>query len=236
MNVIDTTTEILFNPNWIEMGKNLEVAARTCYKSEARITDTSADKLVRTLVTSGHHSVLEHQGFSVRLVCDRGVSHEFVRHRLASYSQESTRYVDYNKNMFTVVRPWCYPTIPLGRYETIVDAHLTCKALGLLPNSREFYWLQAMLSMEGWYKTCKVRGGTNELARGFLPHFIKTEVVVTMNLRAWRRLFEVRALGTTGTPHPAMLAWTIPLLHEVAGLLPCVFEDLAKRLKERAQV
>ena len=100
MKLIKPSYEILTDIDGKAMLRAIEVAGRTCYKSEDKITDASAEKFVSTIVKSGHHSVIEHQSFSVRFICDRGVSHEIVRHRLASFSQESTRYCNYSKAPF----------------------------------------------------------------------------------------------------------------------------------------
>ena len=91
----------------------IELAGRTCYKSEDKITEDSASQFVKKIIESGHHSVIEHINLSVKFICDRGVTHELVRHRLASYSQESTRYCNYSKGKFgselTFIKPcWMF--------------------------------------------------------------------------------------------------------------------------------
>lgn len=96
MKVIKPSYEIINEPNWDAVLVSLERAIRTCYKSEKKIDVGTANKLIRSIIKRGHESTLEHHSLSVRFVCDRGVSHELVRHRLCSFSQESTRYVNYS--------------------------------------------------------------------------------------------------------------------------------------------
>lgn len=98
MKIVDAGYEILDNLNGEEILKKIERVARVCYKSEDKITEGSAEKMVRALIKSNHMAMLEHYSFSVKFICDRGVSHEIVRHRVASYAQESTRYCNYNKS------------------------------------------------------------------------------------------------------------------------------------------
>ena len=132
MKVIPPSHEILFMPDPDTVLKNIELAGRTCYKSEDKISDDSAQKFVGMILKSGHHSVIEHANISVRFVCDRGVTHELVRHRLAAYSQESTRYANYSKDKFgseiTVIKPFFlgggYPGIP-----SLARGHAGCGSL-----------------------------------------------------------------------------------------------------------
>ncbi len=96
MKLIKPSYQIMSVIDAEKLMKNIEIAGRTCYKSEDKITSSSASQFVRMLIKRGHESVLEHEKITVRFVCDRGVSHELVRHRIASFSQESTRYCNYS--------------------------------------------------------------------------------------------------------------------------------------------
>src|SRR5574344_96360 len=98
MKIINAGFQILSDINGMEMLKNIEYIARTCYKSENSITELSAVKMVESLINRGHEAMLEHQSISVKFIVDRGVSHELVRHRMASYAKESTRYCNYSKD------------------------------------------------------------------------------------------------------------------------------------------
>lgn len=184
-------------------------AARTCYKS----TGTDDATLVMQLVRSGHEAMLEHYGLTVRFVVDRGVSHEIVRHRIASYAQESTRYCSYDKAKFgqeiTVVVP-----------PNLTEEQLTT-------------WTSACIDAESKYFKLLREGCTAEIARGVLPTSLKTEIVVTMNLREWRHFFKLRALGVTGRPHPQIKQVAYPLMVDFAMWLPEVFGDLIPDNQEK---
>ena len=208
MKIINAGFQILTNINGMEMLKDIEYIARTCYKSENSITELSAVKMVENLIRSGHEAMLEHQSISVKFIVDRGVSHELVRHRMASYAQESTRYCNYSKDKF-------------GNELTFISPCFWSKC------SREYEeWYAAMNSAEDIYFELINWGVTPEQARTVLPNSIKTEVVMTANLREWRHFFKLRALGITGKPHPQMLEVTVPLLAEFKALIPVVFDDL----------
>ena len=185
-------------------------AARTCYKS----TGTDDATLVAQLVRNGHEAMLEHYSISVRFTVDRGVSHEIVRHRIASYAQESTRYCSYNKEKFgseiTVIRP--------SEFE---------------PGTANYeIWAQACQACEKAYFALLENGAAPEFARDVLPTSLKTEIIVTMNLREWRHFFRMRAAGTTGRPHPQMRQVAQPLLEEMRPWLPEVFADLDKQTRD----
>lgn len=149
-----------------EILRHIERCGRVCYRSESKITDDSAEKFVQNLIKRQHEAVLEHASFTVKFVCDRGVSHELVRHRLASFCQESTRYCNYSKDGFgneiTVIEP-CY----------LEDA----------PRSVRDVWKTACEEAEKFYFTMLNQGCTPQEARSVLPNSLKTEVVMTANLR-----------------------------------------------------
>lgn len=193
----------------MEILSAIEDAARTCYKSAAKNQSPEATaKFVRNLVSAGHEAMIEHVGMTVRFCIDRGVSHEIVRHRVASYAQESTRYCSYNKEKFgseiTVVRPVAFE-----------------------PGSEAYaVWKQACEACEKAYFALLENGVAPEFARDVLPTSLKTEIVVTMNLREWRHFFRLRAAGTTGRPHPQMRQVAQPLLEEMQRFLPEIFGDI----------
>lgn len=208
MKIINAGFQILSDINGMEMLKNIEYIARTCYKSEDMMTDLSAVKMVESLIDRGHEAMLEHEKISVKFIVDRGVSHEIVRHRVASYAQESTRYCNYSKDKF-------------GNELTFISPCFWSRC------SREYEeWYAAMNSAEDIYFELINWGVTPEQARTVLPNSIKTEIVMTANLREWRHFFKLRAIGTTGKPHPQMLEVTVPLLAEFKALIPVVFDDL----------
>jgi len=184
--------------------KNLERYGRTCYKSEAKITTDSAYQFIAKLIQLGHESVLEHEKITVRFICDRALSHEIVRHRLGSYSQESTRYCNYKKRGLEFIKP-------------------------PFPEDGEGFriWLSAMQACEQAYNALIEAGATPEEARGVLPHYLKTEVVVTYNLREWRHFFKLRC---SKPAHPQMRKLACALLKEFQRQIPVVFDDIQASL------
>lgn len=185
-----------------EILRTIESIGRTCYKSENRTTDDSAEGFVRRIIKSGHESVIEHVSVTVRVVCDRGVSHEIVRHRIASYSQESTRYCNYTEHdHVTFIMPFYYKE-----------------------RSDEFLaWRKAMQACEDAYFKLIELGSTPQEARGVLPNSLKTEIVITYNLREWRHFFRLRC---SSRAHPQMREIAIPMLGEFKKMIPVVFDDL----------
>ena len=188
--------------------KTIEGIARRCYKSEDKITDTSAPGMVRNLIKRGHEAMLEHYSFTVIFTVDRGVSHEIVRHRMASYAQESTRYCNYHLDKFgneiTVIAPFFYKEDPQK-----FDA-----------------WRHAMEQAESIYFYLLQTGSTPQEARSVLPNSLKTEICVTMNLREWRHFFKLRACDYTGAAHPQIKEVAVLLLNELKQIIPVVFDDL----------
>lgn len=185
--------------------RRIEQCGRVCYKSEDKITDGSAEKFCRGLIKSGHESVLEHCAFTVKFICDRGVSHEIVRHRLASYSQESTRYCNYGKDQFgseiTVIMP-CY-----------------------LQEGTEAFrvWAKACMIAETCYFDLLDVGLTAQEARAVLPNSLKTEVVMTANIREWRHFLKLRCAPAA---HPQMREVATHLLRECQARIPVLFDDI----------
>ena len=185
MKIIEASYSIETPIDGAEMLKRIEKAGRTCYKSEGRITDESAKVFVRKLIERGHESVLEHESITVRFVCDRGISHEIVRHRIASFSQESQRYVRYNGDI------------------EFINPHM--------PNAKAHEaWQELCERAEETYKELLSYGVQPQQARAVLPNSTKTEIVMTANLREWRRLSNRR---TAKAAHPQMRELTVPLLH-----------------------
>ena len=215
MIVIKPCFEILthFSDGGIEELQKIERAARTCYKSEDKIDKTgeSAKKLVAALIKSGHEAMLEHSQLSVRFICDRGVSHELVRHRLFSFAQESSRYVNYSKDKF-------------GNEITVIEPCFWC---GDDDRSKMMYneWYEQCKSAESSYLLLTKMGATAQEARSVLPNSTKTEIVVTGNYREWRNFFKLRV---DKAAHPQMRELTIPLLHVLKTLIPIVFDDISE--------
>jgi thymidylate synthase (FAD) len=181
--------------------RKLEQAARTCYKSQESGSTEETKEFLRKLIKSGHESVLEHVNVTVRFITDRGVSHELVRHRIASYSQESTRYCNYSKKGCSFIVPYFY-----GQDSQI-----------------DVVWEFAMLSAELLYTQLIEKGCKPQAARAVLPNSLKTEIVVTANLREWRHITKLR---TSKRTHPQMRNLMLGLLSEFKETLPIIFEDI----------
>lgn len=208
MQAIKVYTQIYNDFDGQKMLEKIEQVARTCYKSEGKIQEGSAAKMVASLIKSGHEAMLEHASVTVKFVVDRGISHELVRHRLASFAQESTRYCNYSKDDFG------------SEITFIIPDYLEYKSEGWN------IWKESMKQAEDAYFKMLDFGLSPQQARAVLPNSLKTEVVMTANLREWRHFFKLRALGTTGKPHPQMLEVAVPLLEDMKNLIPVVFDDL----------
>lgn len=185
--------------------KRIEEIGRVCYKSEDKITEDSYKKFISNLIKRGHESVLEHGSITVKFICDRGVSHEIVRHRLASYSQESTRYCNYSGDQFgneiTVIKP-CF-------WEEDTEAYRL--------------WLDSCKSAEMHYFLMLKSGASPQEARSVLPNSLKTEVVMTANIREWRHFFRLRC---SRAAHPQMREVALMALVKFYHAMPELFQDI----------
>ena len=206
MRIIEPSHQFLEDFDGVAMAKSVERMGRICYKSEGNITEDSYRKFLQSLIARGHESVIEHAKVSVLVVCDRGVSHEIVRHRIASYSQESTRYCNYSQDKFgnelTFIRP-CFWAEDSDAYQV---------------------WKASMEAAERDYFRLLELGATPQEARSVLPNSLKTEIVVTMNLREWRHFFRLRA---SAAAHPQMRQTAAALLRDFQARIPVVFDDIA---------
>lgn len=209
MRIIEPSYIIEDELNPQAMMRTIERAGRTCYKSEHNISDGSAEKFIANIIKRGHESVIEHEKITVRFICDRGVTHEMVRHRIASYSQESTRYCNYANDKFgnelTFIKPCFWD-------ESTEEG-----------KAKMELWKKSMENIENEYNQLIALGAKPEEARSILPNSLKTEIVVTMNLRAWRNFFKLR---TDPAAHPQIRQIASALLDELKVELPVIFGDL----------
>lgn len=205
MKIIDPSAHVIDEIDGQEVLKKVERIGRVCYKSEERITDDSAGKFIARLLESGHESVIEHVSVSVKVICDRGVTHEIVRHRIASYSQESTRYCNYANDRFgnelTFIRPFYFEE----------------------GSEKYKLWHTAMADCEKSYLELIQSGATPQEARAILPNSLKTELVMTMNLRQWRHFFRLRL---SKYAHPQMQQTARQIYDALKSRLPVIFDDL----------
>jgi thymidylate synthase (FAD) len=214
MKIIEPSIEILTPIDGNSILKHIELCSRTCYKSEDCINDESAERLVKNLITRGHTAMLEHVSVSVKVVCDRGVSHEIVRHRIASYAQESTRYCNYSKDKFD------------GELTFIKPCFFTPSSFDSLATYQYDKWYEIMRLIENEYLSLIESGCKPEEARSILPNSLKTEIVITMNLREWIHFFNLRYVGTTGNPHPQMKQVSGMILRQFKNNIPIIFDDI----------
>lgn len=205
MKIIKPSFEFMQEIDGEEILRHLERAGRVCYKSEDKITRNSAEEFLSKIIFSGHESILEHEKITVRIICDRGVSHELVRHRIASYSQESTRYCNYSKQKF-------------GSELTFI-----APCFWLEDDTKYTIWRNQMHEIEKTYNKLIELEATAQEARSVLPNSLKTEIVVTMNIREWRHFFKLR---TDIAAHPQMREVAIMLLAEFKKKVPILFDDI----------
>lgn len=226
MKIVKPSYEILDPIDGTAILKKLELIGRVSHKSEDRITETSAAPFVKKLIKLGDESVLEHVSITVRFICDRGVSHELVRHRIAAFTQSSTRYCNYSQDKFgneiTVIQP-CFLTDM-----TQLDDEYPIASKGYF--AKDLHWYSEMSMAENAYFHLLEDGATPEEARSVLPNSLKTEVVCTANLREWRHILSLRA---DKMAHPQCRELMIPLLYELQEKIPVVFDDIAERIREQ---
>lgn len=184
MKIINHKVDIIYPSGlteWVNEARKIEAAARTCYKSENYISEDSWKSLIKKLKENNHGAMLEFGNFICRITTDRGVSHELVRHRLASYAQESTRYCNYGKNKFNNELTFIKPVeIDISKNEFKI-------------------WKSAMEAAEESYLTMIEEKVKPENARSVLPNSLKTEVVMKCN---WRELLHMLDLRTSAAAHP----------------------------------
>lgn len=205
MKIIEPSVEILSPIDGEAILKMLEVVGRTCYKSEDKIQEGSSEKFIGNIVKRGHEAVIEHYNITVKFICDRGVTHEIVRHRLASYCQESTRYCNYSNDKFngeiTVIKPM-FLEVGTDGWEL---------------------WHDACAMAERFYFDLLDFGCTPQEARAVLPNSLKTELVMTANIREFRHFFKLRCAKAA---HPQMREVACMLLKEFKERIPVLFDDI----------
>lgn len=211
MKIIDQRCEWIQQPELpLEV---IEKAGRTCYKSEDKISNDTAKKFTEMVLKRGHESVIEHVSASMKFITNRGVTHELVRHRLCAFSQESTRYVNYGGDDIEFIKP-VWSDIPLGIYDYSTN-------IDHIKNNKVFIY--SCLSSESNYKQLLEEGWRSEQAREVLPNALKTEIVVTANVREWRHIFKLR---TSKAAHPQIRELMLTALKMFKKEIPVIFEDI----------
>lgn len=205
MIVVEPKVEIITPINGEEILKHIEKVGRVCYKSEDKIEEGSAKKFVAGIINRGHDAVIEHYNITVKFITDRGITHEIVRHRIASYAQESTRYCNYCKDKFgneiSVIKPY-----DIESNSVVYDI-----------------WKEQMENAERAYFKMLDYGCKPQVARSVLPTCTKAEIMVTMNLREWRHFIRLRSAKTA---HPDIRILAIDLLNQFKEKIPVIFDDI----------
>lgn len=204
MKIIEPLVEVE-NFDGLKIMKNIERACRTCYRSEDKITEDSYKNLIKNCVNRGHESVLEHEKITVRLTCDIGVYKDLTRHRIASFSIESTRYCNYGKD----------------KWDNQVKFIKPCNIEG----DSELYsnWVGTMDFIEKEYIAMSKNGATPDQMRMILPHSTAAEVTMTANIREWKHIFELRCSKRV---HPSVQQVMIPLLLYFKEQMPEIYESV----------
>lgn len=188
----------------IRMLRFIEEQARISHRSEDRLTEDSWEKFIKVIVVDrGDWSVTEHASITATIRTERGVTHEMVRHRLASYTQESTRFVRYKE----------------GNMEFIPPANL----------KNTTRWTAAMVSAEHSYRDMLENGERPQEARGVLPTNVAATIAMTTNLRNWRLFFLMR---TSKETHPDFKRITIPMLAEFQKVVPLLYDDITPEQRQ----
>lgn len=225
MKIVKQEWEFMIMPDGIAMLELIENAGRTCYKSEKGVDcdpGETTKRFIRNMIDSGHHSVIEHGHISVRIITDRGVTHELVRHRLAEFSQESTRYCNYSKDKFgneiTVILPVWFNDVDTNG----AQGH---KMNNMATNRQLQYtkWKSGCLWTEQAYFDLLSHGQTPQEARSVLPNSLKTEIVMTANAREWRHVFTLRC---SAKAHPQIRQLMLDMLKGFKEYVPVLFDDI----------
>lgn len=223
MRILKPSYTILTEIDGIKELQLIEQIGRVCYKSEDKITEDgeSAKKFVSMIINRGHEAMIEHSTLSVKFIVDRGVTHEMVRHRIASFAQESTRYCNYTNDKF-------------GNEISCIDLAGGIALDVSMQNGVEKgtvdidgilkVWTEAMEDAEKHYFKMMELGATAQIARSVLPNSTKTEITITANYREWRNFFKLR---TPLSAHPQMREIAVELLNELKEKLPIIFGDIA---------
>lgn len=223
MILIRPSAEIAYDTSYSTALLLVNQAASLCYNTGVKYSIPEQEVRVRSLIKAGHESVIEHVSVTCLFAVDRGVTHELVRHRLCSFTQASTRYCDYSGgreggHITFVIPPWIEGIEP-GIYDP-------SNKLPLIDDEGENLWLCQMADAEKTYRRLRARGWAPEKARTVLPHSTASKIVCTANMRNWRHIMKLRAVGTTGRPHPQMVEVMAPLLAKFKEKYPAFFYDI----------
>ena len=202
---------------------------RNCYKSEDKITTDSYKKIIPSVISKGHTSTIEHVSFTFRIITSRDVLQELVRHRIASYSVESTRYCNYNKKGMQFIKPAFVSDEDLNKAIELYK-YLSEDRVKLLNSDKTsndvkciFRWLEDINAAETSYNYMIEHGWKPQQARAILPGCLKTEIVMTMNCRSLLNFIELR---TSNSAHPDIVIIAKEIQKIVTEICPEIFGNI----------
>lgn len=219
MRTVEASVEFINPPEYAVVLDTIEKVGRTCYKSEDFMTEFSAEGFVRRLIKRGHEAMIEHGSVTLRFINDRGVSHEEVRHRIASHGQESTRYCNYSKEKFD--GEVTYINIERGMELDATVSKLPFEVKLAIIHE----WMVACLDAERHYMRMLELGATPQIARSVLNNSTKTEICITMNFREWRHFIRLR---NDPAAHPQMREVAQQALDTLYEKYPVFFEEFVR--------
>ncbi len=201
MKIVSPNASLLWvTPNALQV---IEAAGRVCYKSENNISDNSASDFIGKIIKRGHESVIEHASAAFKIITDRGITHEIVRHRIASFSQESTRYCNYSKDKF--------------------DNEISVIEPPEMNDATRKSWVTACQTAETEYFNMLAAGATPQIARSVLPTCLKSEIIMTCNFREWRHFLKLRLANGA---HPQIIQIAEIIKNELYSKYPEIFSNL----------
>ncbi len=201
MKIVSPNASLLWvTPNALQV---IEAAGRVCYKSENNISDNSATDFIGKIIKRGHESVIEHASAAFKIITDRGITHEIVRHRIASFSQESTRYCNYSKDKF--------------------DNEISVIEPPEMNDATRKSWVTACQTAETEYFKMLAAGATPQIARSVLPTCLKSEIIMTCNFREWRHFLKLRLANGA---HPQIIQIAEIIKNELCSKYPEIFSNL----------
>lgn len=219
MRTVEASVEFINPPEYAVVLDTIERVGRTCYKSEDKMTEDSAEGFIRRLIQRGHEAMIEHGSVTLRFINDRGISHEEVRHRIASFGQESTRYCNYSKDKFD--GEVTYINIERGMELDATVSKLPFEVKLAIIHE----WMVACLDAEHHYLRMLELGATPQIARSVLNNSTKTEICITMNFREWRHFIRLR---NDPAAHPQMREVAQQALDMLYEKYPVFFEEFVK--------
>jgi|WetSurMetagenome_2_1015567.scaffolds.fasta_scaffold01488_23 thymidylate synthase (FAD) len=219
MKFIEQSAEIITTNGGDKPLELIELCARTCYQSQDKITEGSAEKMVNMLVKNGHMAMIEHLVITMRLITSRGLTHELVRHRMASYAQQSTRYCD-SKDMHIIIPSWLRGNDVNSLYNNYIKIKMPPSPDVYLCNRVESYFT-VLSHIEKGYNYMLEQGSTKQEARGIFPNDLATEIIVTTNAREWLHILSLR---DNKAAHPDMQYLASIVRKQLTNYCPILFE------------